>query len=97
MILARRFSWLLSVFHTEAGRGVQDRCLKLVDHPDPVARRGVALILGNIAAVHRNELDRMKCQPALEKLTCDTEEEVRTAGLDSGDYVLHAIELRGVS
>lgn len=88
---------LISAFYNEESRWVQDWCFRLVEHSDSIARYGVALVLGNIAVVHRDEVDLMKCLEAVERLTADADEGVRTAAKDSLDDVLHAIKLRGVS
>lgn len=88
---------LISAFYTEVAPWVQGWCMKLIDHPDSIARHGVALVLGNMVAVRSNEVDLMKCLEAVQKLIGDADEQVRIAAQDSLDDVLHAIKLRGVS
>ena len=88
---------LISAFYTEEGCWVQDWCLRLVDHPDSIARYGVAVVLGNIAIVRGNDIDLMKCLEAVEKLSSDPEERVKVAAGDALLDVLHAIKLREVS
>ena len=88
---------LISAFYSEKGEWVQDWCLRLSDHQDPIARYGVAVVLGNIAVLHRRELDLVKCLEAVEKLSCDPEERVRPAAKDSLSDVLRAISIKGAS
>ena len=88
---------LISAFYSEKGEWVQGWCLKLSDHPDPIARYGVAVVLGNNAIVHRDEINLVKCLEAVEKLGGDLEERVRAAAKDSLGEVLHAIKLKGTS
>jgi hypothetical protein len=88
---------LISAFYSQKGEWVQGWCLKLSDHPDPIARYGVAVVLGNNAIVHRSEIDLMKCLEAVEKLGGDLEERVRAAAKDSLGDILHAIKLKGTS
>jgi hypothetical protein len=88
---------LISASYSEKGEWVQGWCLKLSDHPDPMVRYGVAIVLGNNAIVHRGEIDLVKCLEAVQELGADTEECVRTAARDSLGDVLHAIKLKGTS
>jgi hypothetical protein len=88
---------LVSASYSEEGKWVQDWCLRLSGHPDPIARYGVAVVLGNIAVLRRSEIDLAKCLEAVEKLGSDSEEQVRVAAKDSLCDVLHAIELKGTS
>ena len=88
---------LISAFYSQKGEWIQGWCLRLSGHPDPVARYGVAVVLGNIAVLHRSELDLAKCLEAVEKLGGDSEERVRVAATDSLVDVLHAIKLKGTS
>jgi hypothetical protein len=84
---------LISAFYSEEGTWVQSWCLKLSTHPDAAARYGVAVVLGNIAVVRRNEIDLLQCLETVEKLSGDLEDRVRTAARDSLDSVRHAIRL----
>jgi|GEM_PF-4388886 len=86
---------LICAFYSERGESVQTWCLKLCNHPDPAARYGVAVILGNNAIVHRGEIDLLECLDAVENLIADREERVRVAAKDSLADVLHAIKLKG--
>ena len=88
---------LISAFYSEEGKWVQGWCLKLIGHPDASARYGVAVVLGNIAVVHRCDVNLLKCLEAVEGLGCDPEESVRIAARDSLDDVLHPIRLQGTS
>jgi hypothetical protein len=88
---------LISAFYSERGEWIQGWCLKLCDHPDPIARYGVAVVLGNNAIAHRGEVDLVKCLEVVEKLGGDSEERVRVAATDSLVEVLHAIKLKGTS
>jgi hypothetical protein len=65
---------LLSAFYSEKAEWVQSWCLELCTHHDPIARYGVAVVLGNNAVVHRDEIDLVKCLEAVEKLGGDLEE-----------------------
>jgi hypothetical protein len=88
---------LISAFYSEKGEWIQSWCLKLSNHPDPTARYGVAVVLGNNAVVHRGEIDLLKSLEAVQKLGADSEERVRAAAKDSLGDVLHAINLKGTS
>jgi hypothetical protein len=88
---------LISAFYSEKAEWIQGWCLRLSNHPDPIVRYGVAVVLGNIAVLHRSELDLVKCLEAVEKLSGDLEERVRFAAKDSLGDVLHAIKLNGTS
>jgi hypothetical protein len=88
---------LISAFYSEKSEWVQGWCLTLIDHPDPIARYGVAVVLGNNAVVHRDEIDLLKSLEAVEKLGADSEEGVRVAARDSLGDILHAIKLKGTS
>lgn len=88
---------LISAFYSEKGEWVQGWCLKFSDHPDPIARYGVAVVLGNNAVVHRAEIDLVRSLEVVEKLAGDSEEGVRVAARDSLGDVLFAIKLKGTS
>jgi hypothetical protein len=88
---------LISASYSEEGEWVHGWCLKLSDHPDPIARCGAAVVLGNNAIAHRGEVNLVKSLEAVEKLGGDLEERVRAAAKDSLGDVLHAIKLKGTS
>ena len=88
---------LISAFYSEKGDWVQGWGLKLSNHPDPIARYGAAVVLGNTAVRHRREIDLLKSLEAVQKLSADSEERVRAAAKDSLRDVLHAIKLKGTS
>ena len=88
---------LISASYSEKGEWVQGWCLRLSNHPDPIARYGAAVVLGPNAILHRGEIDLVKSLEAVEKLGADLEERVRTAAKDSLSDILHAIKLKGTS
>ena len=88
---------LISAFYTEEPGWVAQRCLRLVGYPEWSARRGAVSVLGNIAVVHRKQIDLPKCLEAVKGLVADQNEEVRTAAKDAMDDILHAIKLKGAS
>jgi hypothetical protein len=88
---------LMSACYSERGAWVEGWCLKFSDHPDPIARYGVAVVLGNNAIAHCGEVDLVKCLEVAEKLGDDSEEQIRTAAKDALGDILHAIKLKGTS
>jgi hypothetical protein len=83
---------LISAFYYEEPKWVQQSCLRFVEDENPTARRGAAIVLGNVSHVYAADLDLVVSLDALQKLKADKGEGVSAAAEDSLMIVLHMIE-----
>jgi hypothetical protein len=72
---------------------VESRCLFFLGASSASARRGAALVLGDLARVHGERIDLINTREALRRLAKDADKGVRAAVKDSLDTVMHRLRL----
>ncbi len=78
---------LIAAFYTEPPQWVEEWCFKFATHPGESARRGAAIVLGNIAVVH-GTCDFTRAVTTLEQLRQDPA--LKMHAEDSLEYVMHS-------
>jgi hypothetical protein len=84
---------LLSAFYSRNCVWVESRCLHFLGSASAAARRGAAMVLGNLARVYGQRIDLANAHDALLRLSKDADKGVRAAVSDSLDTVMHRLRL----
>jgi hypothetical protein len=72
---------------------VESRCLFFLGVSSASARRGAALVLGDLARDHGERIDLINTREALQRLAKDADKGVRAAVKHSLDTVMHRLRL----